>query len=106
MTDELDLRRFIKFNEEIVSVRFEDGRWRIATAMGETDVADAIICATGFLREPIYPDIEGRDSFAGPSFHSARWDHSVEIADKRWGVIGSGASGVRSRRHSPTRHAR
>ena len=94
VTDELGLRRFIRFNEEIVSVCFEDGRWRIATAMGETDVADAIICATGFLREPIYPDIEGRDSFAGPAFHSARWDHSVEIADKRWGVIGSGASGV------------
>ena len=80
VTDELGLRRFIRFNEEIVSVRFEDGRWRIATAMGETDVADAIICATGFLREPIYPDIEGRDSFAGSAFHSARWDHGVEIA--------------------------
>ena len=94
VTDELGLRRFIKFNEEIVSARFEDGRWRIVTAKGQTDIADAIICATGFLREPIYPDIEGRDSFAGPTFHSARWDHGVEIAGKRWGVIGGGASGV------------
>ena len=27
--------------EEIVSARFEDGRWRIVTAKGETDIADA-----------------------------------------------------------------
>ena len=40
------------------------------------------------------PDIAGRESFAGPSFHSARWDHSVPYKGKRWGVIGSGASGV------------
>ena len=30
----------------------------------------------------------------GASFHSARWDHSVPYEGKRWGVIGSGASGV------------
>ena len=94
VTEERDLRQFIRFNEEIESARFVDGRWHLTTAKGEADVADALICATGFLRDPLYPDIEGRDSFAGPSFHSARWDHDVEIAGKRWGVIGSGASGV------------
>lgn len=52
------------------------------------------VCATGFLHKPLLPDIPGRESFAGPSFHSARWDHSVPYAGKRWGVIGSGASGV------------
>ena len=91
---ERGLRKYIRFNEEIVSARFGDGRWHIVTAKGENDVADAIICATGFLREPIYPDIEGRDSFAGHAFHSACWDHSVAISGKRWGVIGGGASGV------------
>jgi len=88
------LRRHIRFNEEIVEARFTDGRWRLKTAKGETDVADVFIAATGFLHKPVYPEIEGRDSFAGPSFHSARWDHSVPYAGKRWGVIGGGASGV------------
>ena len=50
--------------------------------------------ATGFLHKPLFPDIPGRESFAGPSFHSSRWDHSVQYNGKRWGVIGSGASGV------------
>ena len=59
-----------------------------------TDTADFFVCATGFLHRPLFPDIEGRDSFAGTSFHSARWDHGVPYEGKRWGVIGSGASGV------------
>ncbi len=88
------LNRFIRFNEEIAAARFSEGRWQIETAKGNTDVADVFVCATGFLHQPLYPDIEGRGSFAGPSFHSARWDHSVPYEGKRWGVIGSGASGV------------
>ena len=88
------LTKFIRFNEEIVAARFTDGRWHIETAKGNTDIADVFICATGFLHKPLFPDIAGRESFAGPSFHSARWDHSVPYDGKRWGVIGSGASGV------------
>ena len=88
------LTRFIRFNEEIVAARFTDGRWQIERANGQTDVADVFICATGFLHKPLFPDIPGRECFAGPSFHSARWDHSVPYGGKRWGVIGSGASGV------------
>jgi cation diffusion facilitator CzcD-associated flavoprotein CzcO len=50
--------------------------------------------ATGVLRDPVYPDIEGLDSFAGASFHSARWDHDVSLAGKRVGIIGTGSTGV------------
>ena len=88
------LTKFIRFNEEIVEARFTDGRWHIETAKRRTDVADVFVCATGFLHKPLFPDIAGRKSFAGPSFHSARWDHNVPYEGKRWGVIGSGASGV------------
>jgi cation diffusion facilitator CzcD-associated flavoprotein CzcO len=88
------LTKFIRFNEEIVAARFTDGRWQIETAKSNTDFADVFICATGFLHKPLFPDIAGRESFTGASFHSARWDHSVPYAGKHWGVIGSGASGV------------
>src|SRR5690348_17126050 len=88
------LRRFIRFNEEITAARFTDGKWEITTAKGRTDVADVFVCATGFLHKPLLPDIAGRDSFAGPSFHSACWDDSIPYDGKRWGIIGSGASGV------------
>jgi cation diffusion facilitator CzcD-associated flavoprotein CzcO len=88
------LTKFIRFNEEIVGARFTNGRWHIEAAKGRTDVADVFVCATGFLHKPVLPDIPGRESFAGPSFHSARWNDSVPYEGKRWGVIGSGASGV------------
>src|SRR5215469_7791095 len=88
------LTKFIRFNEEIVAAWFTDGRWHVQTAKGRTDVADVFVCATGFLHKPLFPAIAGRESFAGPSFHSARWDHSVPYEGRRWGVIGSGASGV------------
>ena len=88
------LTRFMRFNEEVTAARFTDGHWQIETAKGRTDSADVFICATGFRHKPLLPDIPGRDSFAGPAFHSARWDHGVPYHGKRWGVIGSGASGV------------
>jgi cation diffusion facilitator CzcD-associated flavoprotein CzcO len=91
---ERELRAAIRFEEEITEARFDEGRWHIQTSRGRSDVADVFVCATGFLSVPVYPDIKGRESFAGPAFHSARWDHSVEIAGKRWGIIGGGASGV------------
>ena len=94
VADDRGLRRFIRFNEEITAARFTDGRWHVRTARGMSDVADVFVVATGFLSKPIYPDIEGRDSFAGPAFHSARWDHGVPHKGKRWGVIGAGCSGI------------
>jgi cation diffusion facilitator CzcD-associated flavoprotein CzcO len=91
---ERDLRQFIHFNEEIAAARFEGGRWHVETARGERHVADVLVAATGFLNTPVYPAIDGRETFAGPSFHSARWDHSVPHQGKRWGIIGAGCSGV------------
>jgi cation diffusion facilitator CzcD-associated flavoprotein CzcO len=87
----------IRFNTEIVAARFDAaaGQWQLKTAAGETDTVDFFIVATGFLAKPFYPEIEGSESFAGKSFHSARWDHSVPYDDKlRWGVIGAGCSGI------------
>jgi len=60
----------------------------------ESVAANAVISAVGQLNRPLLPDIKGRDSFAGPSFHSARWDHSIDLRDKRVAVIGTGASAV------------
>jgi cation diffusion facilitator CzcD-associated flavoprotein CzcO len=88
------LLKYVRFHQEIVAARFANGRWHLATAAGATDVADVFVCATGFLHRPRLPDIAGRESFAGSAFHSARWDHGVPYEGRRWGVIGSGASGV------------
>jgi len=84
----------IRFGREVTRCAFEDGRWRIALADGSTDEADFVIAATGVLHHPALPEIEGLDSFGGASFHSARWNHEVDLAGKRVGVIGTGSSAI------------
>jgi cation diffusion facilitator CzcD-associated flavoprotein CzcO len=69
-------------------------RWSVHTEHGAVYEADALILATGQLSQPSRPAIEGADTFAGHSFHSAEWDHDYELAGKRVAVIGSGASAV------------
>ena len=54
--------------------------------------ANAVVAALGLLRVARYPEIPGRDTFAGPAMHSAHWDHDVDLTGKRVGVIGTGAS--------------
>lgn len=53
-----------------------------------------LIGGWGGLSNPALPDIPGLGHFAGPGFHSARWDHSVDLAGKRIAVIGTGASAI------------
>ena len=94
VADKYDLKKQIEFNSEIALCRFVDGRWRITTADGREDVADVVIAATGVLHHPNVPDMPGLKDFAGPVFHSARWDYSVSLEGKRVGVIGNGSTGV------------
>lgn len=71
----------------------EAGRWQVHTTSGEF-TADVLVPAVGALCEPSLPRISGIDSFAGEVFHSARWNHDVDLAGKRVAVIGTGASAV------------
>ncbi len=82
----------VKFNCAVTNLMYEAPRWRLTTAQGDEDYYDVVITATGILHQPVYPDIAGLDSFAGASFHSARWDHSVPVAGKRVGIIGTGST--------------
>jgi cation diffusion facilitator CzcD-associated flavoprotein CzcO len=84
----------IRYGKEVTCCTFERGRWRIATTDGAIDEADFVIAATGVLHHPAYPDIEGVDTFAGPCFHSARWDHGVPLEGKRVGIVGTGSSAI------------
>ncbi len=73
------------------------GRWtaQITGPTGtRTVVARTLIVGAGGLSEPKLPDIEGIETFQGELFHSARWDHSVDLTGKRVAVIGTGASAI------------
>lgn len=92
------LRAHVRFNTTVQDARFDEARseWRVAVAgpdgRAETLVATAVVSAVGQLNQPRLPDIPGRDSFQGQAFHSARWNHDVDLAGKRVAVIGTGAS--------------
>ncbi|MEO6468732.1 MAG: NAD(P)/FAD-dependent oxidoreductase, partial [Acidimicrobiia bacterium] len=89
----------VRWNTEVLGAAWDDesATWavRVRTADGaeESLTARAVISAVGQLNRPHTPEIEGQESFAGPSFHSARWDHSVDLTGKRVAMIGAGASG-------------
>ncbi|MEO3813744.1 NAD(P)/FAD-dependent oxidoreductase [Sphaerisporangium sp. B11E5] len=88
-----DLSPHLRYGTEVLALEYDDAsaRWRVTTSRG-TFTTRAVVSAVGALHVPAEPGIPGRETFAGPSFHSARWDHSVELAGKRVAVIGTGAS--------------
>jgi 4-hydroxyacetophenone monooxygenase len=95
---EYGVREHIRFDTEVLSAEFSDDccGWtlRLRTPDGgeETIEAQAVVSAVGQLNRPKMPNIAGMERFGGPTFHSARWDHSVDLKGKRVAVIGTGAS--------------
>jgi cation diffusion facilitator CzcD-associated flavoprotein CzcO len=84
----------ISFGTEVTRLERRSRRWHATTADGVHDEADIVVAATGVLHHPSYPAIQGLDTFEGPRFHTARWDHDVKLAGARVGVLGTGSSGV------------
>lgn len=95
VTNRFDLDRTIRYRTELLNSRWDapTARWRITTSAG-TMTASVLILAMGFLSEPRIPKLDGLDSFRGPHFHSARWDHEVDLTGKRVAVVGTGASAI------------
>ena len=95
VTHEAGVRDKIRFGVDVTSVDYDEsrGRWTVRTSEGEYD-ARVVVLGVGALCEPRLPEIDGVGDFAGPVFHTARWDHSVTLADKRVAVIGTGASAI------------
>ncbi len=107
LAKELGLGASIRFRSEVTEARHDDEthRWTLTVRNGAnganatngdgTETAeefDAVVCAVGQLNRPSFAAIAGRDTFAGESFHSAAWDDTIELANRRVAVIGTGAS--------------
>jgi cation diffusion facilitator CzcD-associated flavoprotein CzcO len=96
VTEKYGLRRHIVFNSLVDRGYWDDDeyRWHVFTTDGHEYIAQFLISGAGALHIPSVPDIEGRDEFRGPAFHSAQWDHSVDLTGKRVAIIGTGASAI------------
>lgn len=97
---EFGIRDSIRFRHEATRAVWSEREqlWRV-TVRGpdgarEEIEAHAVVSAVGQLNRPLLPDIEGRETFAGPAFHSARWEHGVPLRGRRVAVIGTGASAM------------
>lgn len=103
------LLEHIRFGTEVTAAAWdEDARiWRVTVRpagqgdgpvddphTGEEIRADVVISAVGQLNRPAWPDLPGLSEFPGPVFHSARWDHDVDLTGQRVGVLGTGASAM------------
>ncbi|GAA4111374.1 NAD(P)/FAD-dependent oxidoreductase [Nocardioides fonticola] len=94
--DKYDVRRRTRLHTTVTRAVFDDAtsRWTLEFADGGSLVARYVVGATGVLTQPKLPEIDGVESFAGITMHTARWDHDVDLAGKRVGIIGTGASAV------------
>ena len=71
-----------------------EGIWNVTAADGMCIRARVLVSGMGALHVPRYPDLKGLDRFKGPAFHSATWDHRVELDGKNVAVVGTGASAI------------
>jgi cation diffusion facilitator CzcD-associated flavoprotein CzcO len=85
----------IAFDAELESARWDAERsvWVLDTVRGSL-TADIVISGGGGLSEPSLPDLPGRSTFAGTSFHSAQWNHDHDLTGRRVAIIGTGASTI------------
>lgn len=96
LVDRYGLRSSLHLNEAVTSACWNEktNTWHVVTRSGQQFDAEVVIGAIGQLNRPQWPAIKGVDAFAGTAMHSARWDHRVDWAGKRVGIIGSAASAV------------
>src|SRR5215207_4609937 len=99
VADRFDLRSNIQFNTRVMAAHYDDAtnRWEVQTDQGDTVTAKFVITGIGCLSSGQVPNIAGRETFQGESYHTGAWPHEgVDFTGKRVGVIGTGSSGVQS----------
>lgn len=99
VADRCGVTPHVRFDTEVTSLELDEDTWtwtlHLRTPDGEEAIeAEAVVSGTGQLNRPNVPDLPGADDFAGPAFHSARWDPHLDLAGKRVAVIGTGASAI------------
>lgn len=96
VADKYRLYEHVRFGRELTGSRWDADarRWHVATKSGEEYVSQFLVAGVGALHIPNIPNLPGIGDFQGPTFHSANWNHDVDLRGKRVAVVGTGASAV------------
>lgn len=94
--DKYGVRPHLRCNAPVSGADYDEatGTWQVLIDGAPSITCRAVVLATGPLHLPSLPDLPGAASFTGSSFHSARWDHEVDLTGKRVAVVGTGASAI------------
>ena len=95
--EKLDLSRDIRFNRRVNEAEFDPARnrWTVRSSDGSVTSARYFVLCTGLGAKPYVPALPGLSDFAGERHHTALWpQQGLDLAGKRVGVVGTGASGV------------
>ncbi|HTY30836.1 NAD(P)/FAD-dependent oxidoreductase [Mycobacterium sp.] len=102
IAESYDLYRDACLQTDVHEMRWDPAtsRWVIRTNHGDEMRARFVSMANGYQAKPKLPGIDGLGRFRGKAFHTSRWDYgytgqSLEnLAEKRVGIIGTGATAV------------
>ena len=94
--EEHGVKPHCRFGSEATSCVFDEvtSRWEITTASGDVFDAGQLVLGVGALHQWKFPEVPGRETFAGPQVHSAAWDEAISLEGKRVAVVGTGASAI------------
>ena len=86
------------FHTTVETSRWDEAtsRWIVTTDRGDEMRARYLVLANGILTSPKLARIEGMETFRGDAFHTSRWNYDVDLAGKRVGIIGTGATAVQA----------
>ena len=92
--DEFGLRAHLRLGVAVESATWDDDRhlWELRLDDGTIDECNVLVSAVGFLNVPRSPNWPGLEDFAGPKFHTARWEHQHDLTGKVVAVVGTGSS--------------
>ena len=96
MADKFGFYEHCLFHTTVERTEWDEasGMWTVYTDRGDTMRARFVVLANGILTTPKLARIAGMESFQGESFHTSRWNYHVDLAGKRVGIIGTGATAV------------
>ncbi|MEN8673812.1 NAD(P)/FAD-dependent oxidoreductase [Nocardioides sp.] len=91
--EKYDVARHVRWSTEVIGSTWEEATqtWRTELSDGSTLSSTVLVSAVGQLNRPHVPEVPGH--FDGPAFHTARWDHDVDLSGKDVVMIGAGATG-------------